>query len=295
VLAIREYIRTPYAVLLCDDEFYTFSGLRSAIGRLDQNDNLVGCVGRCLYFFVDQGRFLMKDVYREWREFSHPTLTLEQRLNEDLPPNKTHMAHYAVMRSEPWVEILEAAYRQEFSSAFVYERLVNLGRSLRGQTVILEDLLWFRSMENRNISTSVMNSPDFLTWAQSSIYSDEVDRYRVIVRNVFVQFGIAPSKVEEFQRRFIEGGVEFTLARKSGKRRLIKRQIQNYLLTRTPKIARTLGKRFLPNAILRFAGWEGFELSAVIKSLVQQGTNFNLSELEFIRSLVMHSDATEVK
>ena len=142
------YVSTDYCALLPDDEFYLFSGLRAAIARLEVDRDLIGCVGRCLGFFVDQGRFLTRDMYRDWEPFSPMATSLNQRLEEDLPPNKTHAATYALMPTHRWKAIFEKSYEQWFSAGFVYERLTNLQRTLAGRSVILEDLLWMRSFEN---------------------------------------------------------------------------------------------------------------------------------------------------
>lgn len=57
LLSATEMVDTEFVALLPDDEFFLESGLVDAIDYMDSNDQAIGCVGRCLYFFVDQGRF----------------------------------------------------------------------------------------------------------------------------------------------------------------------------------------------------------------------------------------------
>ena len=283
------YVATKYCVMLSDDEFFAFSGLRAAVGRLNSDQSVLGCVGRCLYFFVDQGRFLLKDAYREWVPFSDSADSQSSRLDEDLPPRKTHMAHYAVMRSEAWVRIMEDAYHQPFSSAYTYERLVNLQRSILGRTVILESLLWFRSMENRNIAVTVEGGPGFLAWALDPKYETEIKLYRKTAKSLLIKGGVNPTEADIFERRFFEVGVEKTLERKSKLRKRFRDQYREKLLQWSPKRFRLFVKRHLPAQVLSFSGWEGYDIEVICDSLLERHTKFERSEIERVRDLALHT------
>lgn len=124
------YVSTAYCALLPDDEFYLFSGLHAAIARLEADRDLIGCVGRCLGFFVDQGRFLTRDMYRDWKPFSERATTQLARLDEDLPPHKSHKAQFAILRTSAWRSMFENSYRKYFSCGYTYERLLNLQRTI---------------------------------------------------------------------------------------------------------------------------------------------------------------------
>lgn len=287
--SVRAHVTTPYCAMLSDDEFFAFSGLRSALAVLNSDASVLGCVGRNLYFFVDQGRFLLKDAYREWKPFSDSATTLNQRLDEDLPPNKTHMAHYAIMRSAQWIQIIEDAYRQPFSSAYLYERLVNLQRAILGRTVILEDLLWFRSMENRNIATSVESGPGFLAWALDPKYAEEIVQYRQIARDLLIKGGVAKDDAERFEERFFIEGVQQTLARKSKFRKRFRDKFRSSLLIWSPKKFRLFVKRHLPVRMLSLSGWQGFGIDEICQSLKVRGTRFEREELDLIRDMSLET------
>jgi len=280
-----QYVLTPYCIMLGDDEFLTYSGLRAAIKRLDDDHSIIGCVGRCLYFFVDQERFLLADAYREWKSFSQGTIDQRNRLDEDLPPNKTHMAHYAIMRSRIWAQIMANAYEREFSCAYAYERLVNLQRALHGKTEILENLLWFRSMENRNTYLSTSGGPDFLTWARSPRYADEISVYRKMARQLMLNAGVNPVDVPTFEERWFTVGVKLTVLRKSTFKARFRRWFRPRLFRWTPKYFRLFAKRHVPNRLLRFTGWQGFDVDDTLNSLSDRSTYFDLAEIEFIRDL----------
>jgi glycosyltransferase domain-containing protein len=283
------FVSTKYCAMLSDDEFFAISGLRAAIEQLETDESILGCVGRCLYFFVDQDRFLLKDAYREWMPFSEAAISQSVRLDEDLPPKKTHMAHYAVMRSAAWIQIMEDAYRQPFSSAYTYERLVNLQRSILGRTVILENLLWFRSMENRNISVNVVGGPGFLAWAGDPKYAAEVTQYRSIARALLVKGGVSPEDADQFERRFFEVGVQKTLERKSKFQKRFQDKFRAKLLQWSPKSLRLFVKRNLPARLLSFSGWEGYDMEHICESLISRHTSFDRNEIERVRELALET------
>lgn len=289
IAAAGEHVSTKYCAMLGDDEFYTFSGLRAAVGRLDTDPSVLGCVGRCLYFFVDQGRFLMSNAYRQWGPFSESAVEQAIRLDEDLPPRKTHMAHYSVMRAKEWTQIMADAYQKPFSCAYVYERLVNLQRALLGRTVILEHLLWFRSMENRNLSINSLGSPGFLAWALDPNYENEVAEYREIALSLIMKNGVPPEQAVQYERRFFELGVSTTVARKSKLGHRSRIIFQRNLLRWSPKWFRMLAKRSLPAKVLSFSGWEGYDIEKICNSLIAYRTEFERVEIERVRELAMES------
>jgi len=282
------FVSTKYCALLCDDEFFTYSGLRAAIATLESDSSIIGCVGRSLYFFVDQGRFLLKDAYREWRPFSIEANSHITRLDEDLPPNKTHKAQFAVMRSAEWKTMYETSYRRYFSSGYVYERLLNLQRTISGRTEILDDLLWFRSMENPPISNESvprLGNRVYIQWARDQEFSSEVTEYRKIARNLLLDGGLTESDATRFEERFFDVGLNQTLKRKSKVTKRFRDWYRQKLLVWSPKWFRLFVKRHLPNRLLEFSGWQGYGLDEMCDSLTARGTRFDREEIELIREL----------
>jgi glycosyltransferase domain-containing protein len=295
-----QYVNTKYCALLPDDEFFLVSGLRAAIRRLEEDAAIVGCVGRNLYFFIDQQRFLVRDAYRDWKPFSADATTLAARLDEDLPPNKTHKAQFAVMRSAEWKLMFESSYRQFFSCGYTYERLLNLQRTVSGRTVILEDLLWMRSMENPPISSENvprLGNRDFVPWAQSLEFAEEVDQYRGIARKMIRSAGTSEAESIMFEERFFIGGIEFHLAKVARKSRKWSHRLGNVAFHKTPKPLRLWAKRVLPDRMVRLTGWQGFDLDTMCESLTSRGTRFSRPELDRVAELSMklHHQANQQK
>lgn len=287
-----EHVKTRYCALLPDDEFFLPNGLTAAILKLDQDQSVVGCVGRCLYFFVDQGRFLVRDAYRDWAPFPVSANSVYSRLDADLPPRKTHMATYAVMRSNHWSDIFRNSYRVEFSSAYTYERLTNLQRSIRGRTELLEDLLWMRSMENPPIDDSTSprsGGRDFVSWATNPFFSSEVSLYRNIALDLITS-GVTDRRLaKELEHRFFVGGVHRQAMKEQTKRRIPAIVASRAVSTLAPMWLRNYAKRFVPPRVLRFTGWEGFGLDLMCDSLSARGTNFVREDLDRVMTLVLKS------
>lgn len=288
-----QYVNTKYCALLPDDEFYLPSGARAAIDKLEIDPTVVGCVGRCLYFFVDQGRFLVKDAYRDWLPFPDTAFSVQARLDVDLPPLKTHKAQFAIMRSNHWKTMFERSYAQYFSCGYTYERLLNLQRSVLGRTEILEDALWMRSMENPPISS--VNVPrvdgrDFVSWARNPEFASEVDHYRQIALGIILSGGVTSEEARAFEERFFAGGVHRQATKEARNQKKISRRIAKLVLTRPPKVLRLVAKRLLPARWLRFTGWEGYDLDVMCASLEARGTHFSRPELNRVRELSLKLD-----
>jgi len=277
-----------------DDEFHTYSGLRAAIKMLNSDTSIIGCVGRCLYFFVDQDRFLLRDGYREWKRFTSDAINQNIRLDEDLPPNKTHMAHYAVMRSPIWIQIMENAYSQRFSCAYAYERLVNLQRGIIGRTEILDDLLWFRSMENKSFARQDSSRPDFLTWVRDPKFSDEITQYRQIARRLLIEGGVSSSEARKFEERWFTIAIHSTIHKKSRLRARFRRWFRPRILGLGSARFRLFVKRHVPNQLLGITGWQGYGVDETLEFLRIKSTRFEPDEIALIGDLSLKT-ARELK
>jgi glycosyltransferase domain-containing protein len=293
-----QYVNTKYCALLPDDEFFLVSGLRAAIRRLEEDAAIIGCVGRNLYFFVDPGRFLVRDAYRDWIPFSAAAKTLASRLDEDLPPNKTHKAQFAVMRTAEWKSMFESSYRQFFSCGYTYERLLNLQRTVLGRTEILEDLLWMRSMENPPISSE--NVPrvggrDFVSWSKNPEFASEVEHYRAIARKIIRDGGTSEAEASMFEERFFVGGVHRQATKEARNSKKWSHRFRKIAFFRTPKPLRLWAKRVLPDRMVRLTGWQGFDLDTMCESLASRSTRFSRPELDRIAelSLRLHHQANQ--
>jgi glycosyltransferase domain-containing protein len=286
-------VDTEFVALLADDEFFLKEGLVDAIRQMDSDQGIIGCVGRCLYFFVDQGNFLLSHAYRDWRPFPSSENTLCRRLDSDLPPNKTHMAMYGVYRQEKWVTMVRNSYSVPFSCGYVYERLMNLQRSVLGRTEILESLLWMRSKENppqMHTEIARTNGNDFVSWATAPEFVSETMRYQGIAMGILKSAGVDEVDATRYVDRFFNGGILRQSTKEQSSKRSIRRKLGYALLKYPPKRLRLFCKRHLPARYLKFTGWEGYPLPEVISDLNDLGTRFNERELWHIAELSLAFD-----
>lgn len=284
----QQHIYTEYCIWLPDDEFYLPSGLRSAIEKLESDTGLLGCSGRTLYFFVDQGRFLTKRGYELEKSFPPNPLSATQRFKCDLPPNKTHKAVFTMFRTAHWNEIFQSAYSNWFYYPYVYERLLNLKRSSLGRTEIIEELFLMRSMEHPPVSTSDLvrdKSVSFLDWVTNPQFSEEVSRYRQTAVDIIRESGLDLAEARAMEQELFEANIDFFKTKFSRSSRSLRKRIRALVMCLSSKGIRLFAKRRLPNRLLRFSGWEGYDLDAMSSALQGQKIQFSRSELEFVRNL----------
>lgn len=287
---VSKLVETEFVALLADDEFFLHSGIEQVIRHLDSHPATIGCVGRCLYFFVDQGRFLMSHAYRDWKPFSDLDRGLLSRLDADLPPNKTHMTMYGVFRRDAWNRIMQSAYQRQFSCAYTYERLMNLQRTLLGPTDILESLLWMRSKENPPVITKDWQrtgAHSFVNWASDPQFAGEVRKFRELAKNMLVCSGISESEADVFEERFFVGGVKRQATKEATNSKSLERRLGQLVLRKSPKRVRLWAKRHLPGGSMRFVGWEGYSPALIMESLKALGTQFSAEELRSIEMLAL--------
>jgi hypothetical protein len=189
--------------------------------------------------------------------------------------------------------MFERSYSQYFSCGYTYERLLNLQRSVLGRTEILEALMWMRSMENPPISSE--NVPrikgrDFVSWARNPDFDAEVQDYRKIAISIIESGGVSSKDVEKFEERFFVGGVLRQSSKEARNGKKLSRKLRKKMLTYSPKFLRTYSKRYVPSRLLRFTGWEGYDLDTMCKSLEARGTRFSRTELEHVRELSLKLD-----
>lgn len=289
-----QYINTEFCAFLPDDEFFLPSGLRSAVQHLDSNPMTIGVVGRALYFFVDQGRFLVTDAYRDWKAFPADAITARQRLDLDVAPNKTHKVLFGLFRRDEWISVFSDAFGTYYSSGYTYERLANLKSVALGRTDLIEDLIWMRSMENPPISNDSvprLGSQDFVPWATEGNYPDEVAHYRAKALRILREAGnLDEETARYFEDRFFHAGIRRQVDKVARHSRSPSRAVRKILIEYGPKTLKEFAKRRIPSSLLTITGWSGIEVDKMCQSLSRRGTSFNRSELELIQDLSLKLD-----
>ena len=289
-------IETEFACMLPDDEFFMPTGLRTCMAHLDSNPHHIGAVGKVLQFFVDQGQFKAFQDYEYWKNFSPVgSDTTEGRVRQVLPPNKTHKIQFAVLRSKVWQAIFESSYSDYYSTGYLYERMLNLHAAVLGESVVLDTLLWMRSMENPPISNDAVPRDDrggMLGWADDPEMAGEVEHSLQKVCGIVRQGeDVSNELADELAYQYVFGGFDAHRAKiKKAKRRFLRR-IALQISTNSPKSLKLWAKRNVPVQVLQGFDWKGFTLDSIEKQLTDRGIEFSSVDLARVRSLALQLDA----
>jgi len=288
-------INTEFACLLSDDEFFLPAGLRACVDHLDINHDHIGCVGRVLYFFVEQGKFLTFQGYQDWLPFADDAVTATDRVKQVLPPLKAHMVCTGIYRSKYWKKIFETAYCDYYSCGYLYERMLNLNSAVLGRTVILDDLLWMRSMENPPISDPAVPRLDggLVGWADNPANRSELLHYRNKVSDIIAAGnGISSAEVDEFADQFVYGGLERQRV-KDARVHQPKVRLRNAVIRYGPKSLKLIAKRFAPRLVLRRLDWNGYPLRRTVRHLQRQDIGFDINDLRRVEQLASETYALQ--
>ena len=287
------HIDTEYACLLPDDEFFLPTGLERSIDYLDTNPSDMGCVGKVLMFFVDQGRFLAYQDYEYWKDFAGDSSTAELRVKEILPPKKVHKVEFAVLRSNIWKKIFSSSYSDYYSTGYLYERMLNLHSAVLGRTVVLNDLMLMKSMENPPLATASVprDNGGMLGWADNPANRDEVLHYARKVESILASEGSIDTQTAHlFAEKFVYEGFETHRMKVQNSKRSFRRKIGRLLIRYAPKSLKLAAKRIGPRRVLNYLDWNGFLLEDVCSRLRDKGIGFEKNELQLIQELVLATD-----
>jgi len=288
-----KHVNTEFACLLPDDEFFLPSGLTASLKKLDENPDITGCVGKVLMFFVDQGRFLTYQDYEYWRDFAHDSLTAEHRVKEVLPPNNAHKVQFAVLRANVWREIFISSYADYYSTGYLYERMLNLHSAVLGRTVVLNELMWMRSMENPPLTNAAVprDNGGMLGWADNPNNRDEILHYVEKVEKIIASDeSINVTEARMYAEQFVYGGFETHRMKVQNSKRSFRRRLSEWLVRYAPKSIKLAAKRIGPRKVLSYLDWQGFVLDETCKKLTRKEITFNKYELQLIERLAVATD-----
>jgi len=293
-------ISSEFAILLPDDEFHLETGLFDCVGYLDSHPDVIGCAGKVLGFFLEQGEFRSFLNYEDWLRFPLDCDTVQKRLEFALPPNKAHKVECSLFRADAWSKIFTESYQDKYSSGFTYERLLNLYAAVLGRTELIESVLWMRSLENPPLNSA--DAPrhekhNFVAWATDGEFDHEVTHYLAKVRKILRSAQeLTDGEVDEFSSRFLFGGVQRQIDKERQSQRGLTRMLGRVAIKFAPKWTKIFAKRLLPSRLLKFTGWRGDRLEVLIGRLSARGITFRRAELERIAQLALkYADPVSVK
>lgn len=152
-----DLIETEFVMQACDDEFYIPSALNSSIKKLIKNPDLVTCGGNCMGFDYVKGSVIGFKRYEKLKNLrlfiSDPNERIKKHFSNYVP------AHiYSISRSKIWKIASKTVYSKEYSFFGALELQLEFLLLYGGKTLILPELMWLRSGENKSIHN---NTPSF--------------------------------------------------------------------------------------------------------------------------------------
>ena len=164
-------IKTTYAVLCGDDEFFLSPGLCSAITLLEQDQDLVACIGQSLRYYLSNNELKINyakgyDTYR----YEVMQGNVQDRLNVSVK-NYNAATCYAVTRSPVWCRSWGSL--QTCSSSYVSEIEHALTTYIWGKLGSVDDVYWMRSDENPPAETIDLKRLPVKQWWASNKFKTE--------------------------------------------------------------------------------------------------------------------------
>jgi len=145
-----DLIDTEFVMQACDDEFYIPSALNSSIEKLIKNPDLVTCGGNCMGFDYTNGSVIGFKRYEKLKDLrlfiSDPNERIKKHFSNYVP------AHiYSISRSKIWKIASKTVYSKEYSFFGALELQLEFLLLYGGKTLIIPELMWLRSNENKSI------------------------------------------------------------------------------------------------------------------------------------------------
>jgi len=279
-------IKTKYAVLMSDDEFYLPSALQSCLFELERSYELVACKGLSLGFHWSTDMVVGYQFYPGLRGYA---------IDQDDPKKRmiAHMNSYqmatlwAVMKSEVFKKTLIAmSYSGPYGSAAVGEIQTSLVTAWFGKCKVIDELMWLRSFENKNIWWA-FGRQSFHEWYSNPQNEKEVDNFNeAIIRSINV------NDLNEKQTRIDINEAILAYVVSQFNRKRFSTNILNRLRISITKHVPLNIKIQLKNLIAILQNKGGFKIPAELTllhaaiNLSNTGTRVNFKELTEISELI---------
>ena len=291
MLRLADEVATEYVAVLGDDDFFGLDGLRSILRRLDHERTLVGCVGRSVRFFYQDGVVLAEQREPESSEFPPSVKSGIDRLYATYHQGKIGAVFYGVYRSKPWAEVVRAAYSVRFKTGYIYDTVIRALMTYRGPIGVEDFVTWFCSSENPPVrdAPGMDRNVGFMDWLTSEKTADEVATCQELIVGDLEALG-NDSAIE------IRRAVEFVFTElrsryqaKAKVRGRLSTKCRQLVIRRAPKPIKRIGKKFMPNFLRPVFDWSVEPFEDLFTKLTDRQISVSASDLMRIKELVLAS------
>ncbi|WP_299988629.1 TIGR00180 family glycosyltransferase [uncultured Ruegeria sp.] len=168
-----DHIETDYCCLIGDDEFHLRSGMLACLQHLNEDRDLVACLGRTLAFKSESGELLARTHYAGMAGKSVAGSSSRARMIAHLE-NYLPSTIYAVTRTPVWQKAMRAATAEAFPVFAIAELQFEAAVAYQGKSKVIDVLHWLRNTHvppTKEGDSSLITRKRFFEWwddAQSS-------------------------------------------------------------------------------------------------------------------------------
>jgi len=257
-----EFVKTKYAALISDDEFFLPSVLSKCIQFLDDHDDYAACKGLAVSFGWDGRIINWKPINKTLRGYKVVAENPSDRIYEHLS-NYAHASLWSVQRRDVYAASMKAVGSgPPFPAGGCAELQVSLITAYMGKIMIVQELMWLRSYENQ--STWWKQAPlSIAAWWRDPAYENQHKRFINSVLTYAEEYCNHSPSYEE-----VEFALEAIVQRAEERLRLgvIKRKEQK---RRKPfnlyVFINKYGKIILNNTIFYKNGYKGYSLLSHVR------------------------------
>jgi len=256
-------VKTKYCILIPDDEFYCVSVLKRCINFLESNNEYVAINGCAIGFFYTFNKLMGEKKYPEWVKRIRAETDPKERIT-------SHMKDYvnslgvSVIKSNMFRKCAGLYANNEFPIFAQWELQMNLILSFAGKSKTVDELMYFRSMEedspsiahvikNHIPSLNLKNKIDRF-WNESQFEKQKIKFINVM--SCFLQT-LKPEYSLDYCRNALTSSIELynknvilTQNKKKNFSPFIKMIIYNFLPTLVINILIKIRKRLIRNSLL---------------------------------------------
>ena len=256
-------VKTKYCILIPDDEFYCVSVLKRCINFLESNNEYVAINGCAIGFFYTFNKLMGEKKYPEWVKRIRAETDPKERIT-------SHMKDYvnslgvSVIKSDMFRKCAGLYANNEFPIFAQWELQMNLILSFAGKSKTVDELMYFRSMEedspsiahvikNHIPSLNLKNKIDRF-WNESQFEKQKIKFINVM--SCFLQT-LKPEYSLDYCRNALTSSIELynknvilIQNKKKNFSPFIKMIIYNFLPTLVINILIKIRKRLIRNSLL---------------------------------------------
>ncbi|MHA7865550.1 TIGR00180 family glycosyltransferase [Flagellimonas marinaquae] len=254
-----EFIKTEYAAVVSDDEFFLPSSLANCVKFLDDNIDYVACKGLAISFGWDGQIVNWRPINKSLKGYKVDSENRSERMFDHLA-NYAHASWWSVQRSEVYIQAMKAVgSNPAFPSAPCVELQVSLIASFYGKIMVLDELMWLRSYENESLWWAKARLSVREWWRDMSYHEDHKRFIGAVISHAIDEDGQTPSEeeIKTAMEALVRGAEE---RYKMGKEKKRKNTRPDWYMSLNKAI-----KTLLNNTIYRKSGYPGYSLLSEVQ------------------------------